>query len=218
MIRPLDAPFQLAPKSLNGVRVNFLTDILTFRVSDSIVKITDFLHRLINGGLIRKQGRTKLHILAYQRNDAGKFHILHGLRHNPASALDDTDNGGFVLRPSALPIFLNPANVGFVSFNNVGKLLCRFREQKADLLCHAPRGLIGNAKRTLQLHCRDTISGIGEKEDSVEPVFKRGIRFVEDRASQWMKLIPAILAGIALPIADLVESRFVLLAGGTFGE
>ena len=220
MISPLDAALDLAPKSFNRVSMNIASDILSFRVSNGIVLIANLFHGFIDTGLIRKQGGTDLDIFSDQGNDIGKPHFSNRFGNKPPLTLNNTNNGSLVFKsPIDLP-FCDTSHIGFVSFNNVGKFLAGFCEQKANLLCHTPGGFVGYAKRPFKLHRRHSVPGIGKQEDRVGLVFKRGVRLVEDRASQLMKLVPAILARLTLPIADLIESRIFFLAGwrGAFGD
>lgn len=78
--------------------------------------------------------------------------------------------------------------------------------QLANLMGHAPRGLVGNAKLPFQFLCRNAIARGGHQENGKEPRDKRRGGFVEDGASGRVKLIAAPRAGVRTPFLNRVKA------------
>jgi hypothetical protein len=80
----------------------------------------------------------------------------------------------------------------------------------ANLLTHAPRRLIGHAKRALQLFARYAMAGDYEKIDRIEPRLKRRATILKDRACTWINMIATKGASESPASRDLVERRLVV--------
>src|SRR5207245_6573288 len=69
-------------------------------------------------------------------------------------------------------------------------------QQRADLVEHAPRGLVGDSKLALKLLRGDSAPSAGHEEDAVEPEAQRRSRVLEDRPGHRVFIVPAELAGV----------------------
>jgi len=218
VIRPAKTALELAPETFNRIGVDLPFYVLAFGVLNLVVFVAHLLNRIVDSELVRHYRRAWLNVLSDQRNNRRKLHVPHNLSNSVAFPLDETDNGRFLVQRPALLAVSETANIGFVYFHHIRETLVRLSKQKANLFCHAPGRLVGNAKRSLQFLSGNSISRISEKEDGVEPAFKRGIRFVKDSSRQWVKLVRTVLAGVALPIRNFIEPGVVSFAGGTLCE
>jgi hypothetical protein len=95
---------------------------------------------------------------------------------------------------------LFPADEGFICFNFASEIADTLFEQRADLIEHAPRGLVGNAKFPLKLLRGDSASGACHQVDRVEPQMQRRGRFVVDRSRRRVQVITARGARPRLPL------------------
>ena len=77
--------------------------------------------------------------------------------------------------------------------------------QVADLLPHAPSGLIRHTKLALQFLAADTVARRAEQIHRIEPRNERGACVVKDGVSSRRNLEPAFRAGIDAAFAQLVE-------------
>ena len=87
-----------------------------------------------------------------------------------------------------------------------GKLWTLIAHQLANLMGHAPRGLVGDAKLPFQFLGRYTVPAGGHQEDGEEPRDKRRGGLVKYGASGRVKLVAAPRAGIRAPFLNRVKA------------
>jgi hypothetical protein len=86
-------------------------------------------------------------------------------------------------------------------------------EQGANLVEHAPRGLVGDAQLSLQLLCGYPASSARHEIDAVEPQFQGRSRSLEDRALQGVLVVATVSAGIRGSVLLSVVLRDLLALG-----
>jgi hypothetical protein len=104
------------------------------------------------------------------RDGFGDYAAALSLHHS-----EDRGLVGMLIPATTLSTTATLTVVGLVHLNRTGERRpAVFGQHLADFVEHAPRGLVGNAKLSLQLLGRDAATGLGHQEDSVEPKPKRG--------------------------------------------
>lgn len=100
-------------------------------------------------------------------------------------------------RPS-YAAFASSAVVHFVHFYALAVAANRpvIGKHRANLLEHAPSGLVGNARLPLNLLGRDAATGRGHQVNCMEPDGQRRTRLVKDRVRCGVNMVPAMVAGI----------------------
>jgi len=205
MVSPVDTPFQLAPKPLNGVGVNFSFDVFLAEMIHPLVRVAQFSKRIVRIQFIRHHSRTGSNILLNKRNDVRYFVAPDNMGDDVSLSLNHPKNRCFPCgTPTSLTWFPS-SNIGLIYLNSLRQFLFRFGEQASNLLCNSPSSFVSNACLPLQFLSGHPILGVSKKEDGIEPAFKRRFRLMKDGASQRMKLIPAILTGIALSTSYLMK-------------
>jgi hypothetical protein len=130
---------------------------------------------------------------------------------------DNPDHCGFV-RESLVTASL-AANVSFIGLDHAGeRRRAVLLHHQADLLRHAPRGLIGHAEVPFQFFSRDTVLANTEEVNGVEPLHECCLRLMEDSIGERAELVATVVAGIALAPPDAVVARSNDPALGAGGE
>src|SRR5207244_530445 len=114
---------------------------------------------------------------------------------------------------AAVPIFLFPADVGFVSLNDTARaeyaagLFHRF----AQAVRHEPRRFIGHAKHALDLFAADALFARGHQRRGQQPFIEANLGALEHGAHRYRELVAAMAAVVhagavrlALKLADAV--------------
>ena len=105
-------------------------------------------------------------------------------------------------RPAVLA---DAADVSFVYLNRWSlQLQIALREQRANLLEHAPRGFVGDASLALNLLCGDSATSRTHEIHRVEPSLERSSGLLEDGPSERVDMIAAMVAGVCGAIAYAV--------------
>ena len=209
---PVDASFKLAPKALNGIEMNVAASVFFKGMVDTIMVVAHRTDPVIGVVLVSHDIGADFDAVSHNRKDGGGFGISNYFGLDLPLPFYHAKNWGFVFRSTAPFAMFSSAHVGFVKFNRVGKLLSRLAEKLSDLFGHAPSRFVGDSELAFQLLGGHPILGVGKKIYSIEPAFKRGLGFVKDGIRKRVKLVSAILAGIAFAARDAVEPS-LLMAG-----
>src|SRR5581483_9687250 len=105
----------------------------------------------------------------------------------------DAEYDGLVMWATADSARLVAADVGFIHFNvalHEFKAIS-LRHQQPNLLAHAPRGFVGDAKRALHLLAAHAVARRDEQVDRIEPNRQRRAAVLKDRASARVHMIAA---------------------------
>ncbi len=87
-------------------------------------------------------------------------------------------------------------NIRFIGFNGSAEQRVALLKQGADLVEHAPCGLIRNAKLPLKLLRGDTAARARHEVDGVEPQLERGSGVLKDRSYERVLVVAAVLASV----------------------
>ncbi len=83
----------------------------------------------------------------------------------------------------------------------------RLPHKVADLLAHAPRGLVGHAKRALKFLAAHAMARRDEKIDRIEPRLQRRAAILKDRSGARINVVAAMRARKARRSGELMESN-----------
>jgi len=203
VMRAIDRPLKLAPKAFDGVGVDIATDVFFAPVVDLAVLVTEFRGVAIDVELIRTEHRSAIYVAGNVGEDIGSRHPIYNFGNHLTVTLDNADNRSFASGPAPALAGTFPADVSLIRFHNAHELrwLAVYHEF-ADLMGHAPRRLVRDTKLALKLFSGHAILAARHEENGKEPTLEAGSRFVEDRASGRVNLMPAPLTRIAATFFD----------------
>ncbi len=211
MIRPTNASLQLAPKSLNRVRVRHAPHILLELVLNHAVSVA--LRQLSVGSVfIRHNQRSGFDVLDNKRINRFGGRMGGNFGRDTPAALRQTNHWRLVLRAApTLPLALT-ADIGFINLHDLRELPHGRGAQDPHLLGNSPRRFIRYAKLTLKLFGRHPVLRVSEQVDGIKPRLERCVRFVKDRVCQRVQLVSAVLTGVAFAFLHAVERGALLTA------
>jgi hypothetical protein len=206
---PDDAALQDGPKSFNRIGVNCANDMLPNGMIDELVRETAVQPLIAGIGI------------GAEKANAVRYCFPHeSLKRKPVSAIDNAGDDvplafdrahyrsfpGISTSPLAaflipMPVFIAPADVGFINFNDSAKFLNVLDHGGSDLVAHEPSGFVA-----AKAHVAENLEGAHalfadqhEMRDSV-PIFQRLIRVLKDCAGQVREAIAIVCASVALPV------------------
>lgn len=118
-------------------------------------------------------------------------------------ALNNANDGGFLAVFAGTPRLVTlAANISIVGFEDAAQLVLNHVvfHCVADSMTEIPSGLISNSQVPLELVCGDSLLGFTNQVDCQEPLAKRKMGSVHNRAGCDRKLVFALGALIALVV------------------
>ena len=202
VVGPVQAPLELTPKAVDGLRVDRAPDILPGTVLHALMDEARRLGAVVDVALVRGEHRARHDVGRQERHDRRRPGVRDGLRLDGPAALDHAEHGRLALgSDSALTARTLAADVGLVGLNAPAQDAAFIGHEKPNLAGHAPRALVGHAQLAFKLLRRHAVLGRGEQEDGVEPGQQRRRALVEDRVRRRADLVaaPGARAGLAAP-------------------
>ena len=136
-----------------------------------------------------------------------------------SAALNDPNNRNLVLvsnHRTTAPALAMPAEIHLIDFNGFRTFqFVVITEKRANLLEHAPRGLVGHACLALNLLCRNAATSGTHQVHGVKPEPQRSARLLEDRSGHWGDHRTAVVTGVgrtpgyAMVLAILLALRAI---------
>lgn len=214
MPRSNDAALQKGESGFNGIGVNISHDIDVSAVVDRLVgNASNFRGIGIRSEVI---GDNYIHIgldiLSDVLRESSCFHVISVKQSQIAIALANSDHDFFVIVLSRMTLAdSSTANVRFIHLNGASQFpLSRFFHRGPDSMAEIPCSLVAaDSKRSLNLTRGDALLGFAEKQGRHQPLFKRQMRVIEDRARRHGKLIVTALAVEQLLVSLKFYSRVV---------
>jgi len=206
VINALDSVLDQTPESFDGLSMGITSHIDFLAVANAPMVV-----------IVRRSGEAVIRRIIIGKNQIGWQDVLFnqpmqralsdiGCNEcaNAPLALDESDHGRFsflVRRASAALHSLATAKVHFINLDGLLasaqlRRVLRFVQHGANLLEHAPRSFIGNARLALDLFCRNSATSRGHQIHRVEPRCKGRGRLVKDGASRGMNMVAAVFAAI----------------------
>jgi len=217
-----------APESFHGVRVNIANYVDLRRVVNPLVAVTHVRHvrnSMIGVEFVGKDSALGKDVFFNHPEQSRTFDVIRNQSLDAALALNNSNHGSLNLVPchrSACAALALAAHVGFIHLHTLaasaepwGFLIV---QHGANLLKHAPCGLVRYACLSLNLFSGDATTSGGHEVDGIEPSRKRSGRLVEDRSGSRVNVMAATVArvGRATSNAMVLGGRFALDAIDTF--
>lgn len=221
MVDAIDSALHRAPQGLDSVDVRPARHVLLGCVLDDLVGIAHPLDSPVAAELIGEEnGIANIGNVAGDNGKQGaRLDIGDNRGDGPALALDQAEHHRLARSPAPVLAALARPHVCFVNLDQTLQRADILSHEAANLLEHAPSGLVGDTQFPLKLlggYAR--LSG-GHEEHGMEPGAERGVGLVEDSACGGGDVGAAELAGVDLAAGDAVVRRhpLALLAGDALG-
>jgi len=117
-------------------------------------------------------------------------HVLSLDKVEMAAALTNADDRSLVLKLALVTALLS-ADVGFVNLDCAGEFVPRFGHRSADSVTEVPCSLVGDAKHSLDLICRHSLTRFAQQVRSSKPLWQRQVGIVEDSPGHYRELVAA---------------------------
>ena len=216
VVGPVQAPLELTPKAVDGLRVDRAPDILPGAVLHALMDEAHALGAVVDAALVRGQDGARRGVGRQERHDRSTSGVRDGRRLDAATALHHAEHGRLAFRADAtLTARVLAADVGLVGLKHPAQDFAVIGHEQTDLTGHAPRALVGHADLPLNLLGRDSVLRRGEQEDGVEPGQERRRALVEDGVHRRADLMAAPRTGVSLAARARVEAlRLAAIAHG----
>lgn len=205
-----DAALQDRPEALDCVGMDRTDDMLTNAVVDFPVRVSVVQSVVSRVGIGAKQTDFVGNCFADKFLDCRLICAENDASDDIALAPDRADDWRFeriVAAPASaaalvpMAVFVFPADIGFVDFNDAAELLYVLNESGADLVAHEPSGFVGTeAHVTHDLEGAHSLFASQHQVDDFEPVTERLVCVFEDRPGDMRKPITVRGALLALPM------------------
>lgn len=210
----LHGTFEVRPEAVQRVGMNVAAYVFLLGVVDCAMGIADAAQCLVGLPFVAADLRALRNVPFDQREQRGAARVRDNARNNIAAALDHPEDGRLETRrmpvlsgrPSAIA-----ANVGLVDFDMAAEpvVAVNLRHVLANLVAHAPRGLVRHSELALEFLGGDAVLRRREQVDRVEPHLERRARILEGRPGARIDVIPTILAGVSRTLFDPIEQRIL---------
>lgn len=226
VVHPSDSGFDEHPKPLNGIGMAVTDNVDLLAVVDSAMLFKPRSKTAVGTEIIGKQGGFWQDVLFGNSNQRIEFDIRCDYSADFAPALNHSHYGGPLSvsgHGATDPTLAPSAEVGLVHLDLL--ILATQRagllgiQHGANLLKHAPCGLVGNACLTLNLLSTDSAASRGHQIDGIKPRCQWSARLVKDRISSRVNVVATVIARIRRATLDAVMLRhlFAVLAIDAIG-
>lgn len=212
----IDRPLKLGPEPLNGVGVDRAAHVFAAAMVHGPVLEPESLGVAIGGKFVRVERGAGLYVVPEVSEDFSVRETAHRLHVDLAPAFYHADHRCLASSPTATLSGAHAANVGFIRLHNTLELAgLVVPHQLANLVGHAPCGLVRDSEVPLQFLRGHAVAGSGHEEHGEEPKFQGGAGLVEDGASGRGHLKAAPRAGIAAAGNHGIEAVLMLAIGAS---
>lgn len=216
-MRSFDAVLESRPKSFQGVRVMnaaypFVNVMIDRTMLESVPSDASVL-----AGRIGRDGCSFWHSALQDREQSRLLRVRNNLGIDMTVAFNDPKHRGFVFEVTALPHLAasfslhGRPDIGFVGLDVTRHTVVAVNDTHvlADLVAHAPRGLVRHSKLALQFFRGDTVAGCGEQVHGVKPFLKWSMRACKGRTRHWVNMMATPRASIGWNLADAGPVAFL---------
>ena len=209
MIDANQAALQDGEDAFDAIGRHFVANIFVRTVIDGFVVLPSVSDADICAVFVSMQRRSSLDVRVDFRLNRPPVGSVECHRYRAPPALAHSKNGRF--SNSSAPriqflafmlIRLLAANIGFVNLNYALKFF-EFRTARfAKAVQNEPRRFLRNADFLRKLHGRNTLAGRHKQVHRVNPLMKRNVRPLENRAGANREVLFALIAAIEALLAD----------------
>src|SRR5271165_2707197 len=198
VIDSADSPFNQRPESFDSLGVNVAQYVHASRMIDAAMRIAVSVVSEVNvrREIISEDRRFGKHMFPDDRHQSAFLPV--GCNHSldPSTTLDHAEHCGLVFLGLSFALS-GSADSGFVHLNAKSlQLHLWLGEQRANLLKHAPRGLVRYARLALNLLRGNTTASRGHQVHGIEPTPQRCGGLMKDGSRHRGNLRSAVSAGI----------------------
>jgi hypothetical protein len=204
-----DAPLEDRPEAFNRVRVDSTDDVTLGRVVNRFVIVIGRQSAIDAAFVGSEQANLVRNDLTHESFGVGFVYGLQDAGNDRALAAHSANDRGlsrrrvFAAAPALIPmlILVLAADIRFIDLDNAAKLHLRFDQRSADLVAHAPRGLVrAEAHEPHNLEGAHSFFTGEHQVGDLEPVPERLIRVLKDRTGDAGEAIAVLGASLALPM------------------
>lgn len=205
----IDAPLEMLPEILDTVNMAVSANLLVKPMGDALMVVTLRSQAAVGNQFVGVNRGALLNVFLDDRMKRLTLYIGDDLRHHIPATLEHSHHNRFAKRGATTRTGAVPANNRLINFDlpKQGPLPVNIGNVPADMVRHTPRGLVGNAKLTLQFLRGNAMPGSGEQIDRVEPQLQRRAAVFKRRAHSRMKMMAAPLAGVGAFGLDAIPVR-----------
>lgn len=204
MINTAYATLGQTPKTLDGVGMHPAVGVDLISVVDRFVPHAEPVNRVIDMVFVCVDDGSLGYIPSDKRHDRRPLDIGDNLGDYPAPPLGDADYGGLVFCTTPTLAVSLPADIGFVNLNLIVQNYRGFIKKFADLLEYSPCRLVSYLMLSLKSLSRKASPCCGYFMYGVKPYLKGCGRLMEDCASKWRYVMPALVTSIDISALILV--------------
>ena len=201
-VRPVDPALELRPEAFDGVHAAAVRrGVLARIVAHGDMVEAKSIETAIAAKFVRGDRRAGQHMGLHKGFHWRAVAARHNLGHNVPAAFQQADNCSLVALVTRPFAFDRTADQGFVDLDNLPHATKRVVAVErphvfADLMAHAPRRLVSDAKLALDFLGGNTVPRRAEQEHDKEPIAQAGAGAIKGRPGSRIDLMPAILADI----------------------
>ena len=228
VIHAPNSAFHQRPESFDGLRVNVASNVDFLGVLNAaMIVIVRSSGKSVIGRILIGEHKVGWQNVFFNQSMQGALgHIGRNECADIALALDKSNYRSFCFLVCCARTALHSlatAKIHLIHFDGLlaaakFRRVLGFIEHGANLLKHAPRGFVRNARLALDLFCGNAATGRGHKVDRIKPSRERSGRLVKDRARSRVNVVAAMIARVGRTALDAVMfgDRFACLAIDTF--
>jgi hypothetical protein len=211
------------PETLNRVRVNGADHVLMLAVVNFLVRQVAKIIAIARPRVGRQQANLVGNRLIDKIDHGLGVDALQHTDNDVALPLDGADQWRLALGGAMSPlvpvaVFVLTANPGVVNLDNAAKLLLRGDQRRANFVAHGMGRLVATeAHHALDLEGAHSLLAGEHEMGNPEPVAKRLLRVLKNRARQGRETVALWCALAALPMERLVARRIVEVRIATAG-
>lgn len=190
MVNAGDAAFQQSPNTLNRVRIDAVASVFTAGMVDGLMLKEKPVKVAVSTVFVGKDRRANGNVIVDSLLNNWQTRVLNVHRFGSPAAFTHTENGLLADRTATaiefqISVFVGffAADIGFVNLDNASQFVDVRATSLAEPLEHKPSRLLSNAYLFAELKRRNTLSSRYEQIHRINPLVKRNVRTLEDRAS-----------------------------------
>lgn len=190
MVNAGDAAFQQSPNAFNGVRVDAVASVFAAGMVYRRVVEVKPAQIAVSTVFVGKDRRADCNVIVDSLLNDRQARVSNVHRFGSTAAFTHTENGLLSDRTASAIEFqigvfvgLFAANVGFVNLDNASQFVDVRTASLSEPLEHKPSRLLRNAYLFTELKRRDAFSRGDKQIHRINPLVKRNVRALKDRAS-----------------------------------
>lgn len=190
MVNTSDTAFQQSPNALNAVRINTVTSVFAAGMIHGLMLEEKPVEVAVSTVFVGKDRGANGNVVMDSLLNDRQTRVLNVHRFGSTTALTHTENGLLTDRAASaiefqIGVFIRlfAADVGFINLDNASQFVDVRAASLAESLEHKPSRLLRNAYLFAELERRNTFTSGNKQIHRINPLVKRNVRTLKDRAS-----------------------------------